>query len=188
MDVSESASISSGIAQRYATAVFDIAREEKALKALEADVDALEAALAESDELRRMMASPLFPRDEQGRAVTAVAKKMNLSQTMTGALGLMAQNRRLFAVPALLSILRRMIAEEKGEVSAEVTSAQVLTKAQADALAATLKERFGKQVKLNVAVDESLIGGLIVKVGSKMIDTSIRSKLASLQNSMKEVG
>ncbi len=188
MDVSESASISSGIAQRYATAVFDLAREENALKALEADVDALDAALAESDDLRRMMTSPLLPREEQGRAITALAQKMKLSQTMTGALGLMAQNRRLFAVPQLLSILRRMIAEEKGEVSAEVTSATVLTKAQADALAATLKERFGKKVKLNVAVDESLIGGLVVKVGSKMVDTSIRSKLAALQNSMKEVG
>jgi len=186
--VSESASISSGIAQRYATAVFDLAREGKAFKALEADVDALEAALADSEDLRRVLISPLIPRDEQGRAVTEIAKKMDLSQTMSGALGLMARNRRLFAVPAFLSILRRMIAEEKGEVSAEVTSATVLTKAQADALAATLKERFGKQVKLNVAVDESLIGGLIVKVGSKMVDTSIRSKLAALQNSMKEVG
>jgi len=186
--VSESASISSGIAQRYATAVFDLAREEKALKTLESDLDALEGALAESADLRRMMTSPIYPREDQARAVAALAEKMNLSQTVTGVLGLMARNRRLFAVPALLSILRRMIAEEKGEVSAEVTSATVLTKAQADALASTLKERFGKQVKLNVSVDESLIGGLIVKVGSKMIDTSIRSKLAALQNSMKEVG
>lgn len=188
MDVSESASISSGIAQRYATAVFDLSREDKALKALESDVDTLDAALSESPDLRRMLSSPLYPRDEQKRAIAALAEKMQLSQTMTGALGLMAQNRRLFAVAPFLSILRRMIAEEKGEVSADVTSATVLTKAQADALAGTLKDRFGKQVKLNVAVDESLIGGLIVKVGSKMIDTSIRSKLASLQNSMKEVG
>jgi F-type H+-transporting ATPase subunit delta len=188
MDVSESASISSGIAQRYATAVFDLAREEKALETLESDVDTIEAALAESEDLRRMLSSPLYPRDDQGRAVAALADRMNLSQTMAGALGLMARNRRLFAVAPFLSILRRMIAEEKGEVSAEVTSATVLTKAQADALASTLKDRFGKQVKLNVSVDESLIGGLIVKVGSKMIDTSIRSKLAALQNSMKEVG
>jgi len=186
--VSESASISSGIAQRYATAVFDLAREEKALKTLEADVEALETALADSAELRRMITSPLLAREEQARATAAIADKMGLSQTMSGALGLMARNRRLFAVPALLAILRRMIAEEKGEVSAEVTSATVLTKAQADALASTLNERFGKKVKLNVSVDESLIGGLIVKVGSKMVDTSIRSKLAALQNSMKEVG
>ena len=186
--MSESASISSGIAQRYATAVFDLAREEKALKTLEADVEALHATLAESADLRRMITSPLLARDEQGRAIAAIAEKMGLSQTMSGALGLMARNRRLFTVPALLSILRRMLAEEKGEVSAEVTSAMVLTKAQADALAKALKAQLGKSVKLNVAVDEALIGGLVVKVGSTMIDTSIRAKLAALQNSMKEVG
>lgn len=186
--MSEPASISSGIAQRYATAVFDLAKEGKALKALEADVDALEAAVNESADLRAMMHSPVYSREQQGKAITALAEKMKMSQTIRGALGLMAQNRRLFAVPQLVAALRRMIAEEKGEVTAEVTSATVLTKAQADALAATIKDRIGKKVKLNVSVDESLIGGLIVKVGSKMIDTSIRSKLAALQNSMKEVG
>ncbi|KPQ07590.1 MAG: F-type H+-transporting ATPase delta subunit AtpH [Rhodobacteraceae bacterium HLUCCA12] len=188
VDVSEPASISSGIAQRYATAVFDLAKEGKALKALEADIAALEAAMKDSADLRAMMNSPVYSRADQGKAITALAKKMDLSPTTTGALGLMAQNRRLFAVPAFLAALRQMIAEEKGEISAEVVSATVLSKAQADALAATIKDRVGKKVKLNVSVDEDLIGGLIVKVGSKMIDTSIRSKLAALQNSMKEVG
>jgi len=188
VDVSEPASISSGIAQRYATAVFDLAKEGKALKALEADVAALESAVNESADLRAMMHSPVYSREQQGKAITALAEKMNLSSTMRGGLGLMAQNRRLFAVPQFIAALLRMIAEEKGEVTADVTSATVLTKAQADALAATIKDRIGKKVKLNVSVDESLIGGLIVKVGSKMIDTSIRSKLAALQNSMKEVG
>ncbi|MFN3954995.1 MAG: F0F1 ATP synthase subunit delta [Pararhodobacter sp.] len=188
VDVSEPASISLGIAQRYATAVFDLAKEGKALKALEADVDALETALDQNADLRVMMNSPVYSRDEQGKAVIAVADAMKLSPATRGTLGLMAQNRRLFAVPALLATLKRMIAEENGEITAEVVSASVLTKAQADALAASIKERVGKKVKLNVSVDESLIGGLIVKVGSKMIDTSIRSKLAALQNSMKEVG
>jgi F-type H+-transporting ATPase subunit delta len=188
VDVSEPASISSGIAQRYATAVFDLAKEGGALAALEADVDALEAALNDSETLRETLSSPVYSREDLGKAVTALADKMNLSQTTRGALGMMAQNRRLFALPQLCAALRRMIADEKGEVTAEVVSASVLTKAQADTLAKTLKERVGKTVKLNVAVDESLIGGLIVKVGSKMIDTSIRSRLAALQNSMKEVG
>ena len=107
---------------------------------------------------------------------------------MAGTLGLMARNRRLFALPQLLAILRRMSAEARGEVSAEVISASVLTKAQADRLAAAIQSRIGKTVKLNVSVDEALVGGLIVKVGSTMIDTSIRSRLAALQNSMKEVG
>ena len=186
--MSEPASISTGIAARYATAVFELAREAKALKALEADVDALGAALADSPDLAAMIASPVYSRDQQARVMEALGAKMGLAPFTSGALGLMAQNRRLFALPQLLAALSAMIAEEKGEVTAEVTSAKVMTKAQADALSAALKAQIGKTVKLNVAVDESLIGGLIVKVGSKMIDTSIRSQLAALQNSMKEVG
>ena len=188
VDVSEPASISTGIAARYATAVFELAKEGSALSALEADVDALDAALATSDALKAMISSPVHSREDMGRAIAALATKMNLTAITAGVLGIMAQNRRLFALPHVIAALRRMIAEAKGEVTAEVTSASVLTKAQADQLAATLKARIGKIVKLNVAVDESLIGGLIVKVGSKMIDTSIRSKLEALQNSMKEVG
>ncbi|MFN4101094.1 MAG: F0F1 ATP synthase subunit delta [Pararhodobacter sp.] len=186
--MSEPASISTGIAARYATAIFDLAKENSALAALETDIDTLEAALKDSSDLRAMLSSPVYSRDDMGKAITALAASMNLSGTMRGALGMMAQNRRLFAVPQLLVALRRMLAEERGEVTAEVTSASALTKSQADALAKTLKARVGKTVKLNVAVDEKLIGGLVVKVGSKMIDTSIRSKLAALQNSMKEVG
>ena len=186
--MSEPASISTGIAQRYATAVFDLAKEGGALAALESDVDQMEAAMNASADLRAVLTSPVYTRAEMAEAIDALAEKMSLSQTTRGALGMMARNRRLFALPQLCASLRGMIAEEKGEVTADVTSASVLTKAQADALASTLQSRIGKTVKLNVAVDESLIGGLIVKVGSKMIDTSIRSKLAALQNTMKEVG
>jgi F-type H+-transporting ATPase subunit delta len=188
VDVSEPASISSGIAQRYATAVFDLAREGKSIPALESDLDAIEAALAASPDLRAVIASPVYSRDDLANAVAALAKTLKLSATTTGALGLMARNRRLFALPQLVAALRAAIAAEKGEVTAEVTSASVLTKAQADALVAALQASAGKTVKLNVAVDESLIGGLVVKLGSKMIDTSIRSKLQALQNTMKEVG
>lgn len=186
--MSEPASISSGIAQRYATAVFDLAKEGGALAALESDVEQLESAMNISADLRAVLTSPVYTREEMAEAINALAEKMSLSQFMRGTLGVMAQNRRLFALPQLCASLRGMIAEEKGEVTADVTSASVLTKAQADALASSLTSRIGKTVKLNVAVDESLIGGLIVKVGSKMIDTSIRSKLAALQNTMKEVG
>lgn len=188
VDVSEPVSISSGIAGRYATAVFELAREAKGLTALEKDVEALDAALAASADLRTVISSPVYTRDDQGRAIAAIAAKMGLSQVLTGTLGLMAQNRRLFVLPQLLSALRDMIAAEKGEVTAEVWSAQPLTAAQSKDLAASLKKTVGKTVKLKAAVDDSLIGGLIVKVGSKMIDTSIRSKLAQLQNVMKEVG
>ncbi|WP_413870809.1 F0F1 ATP synthase subunit delta [Albidovulum sp.] len=186
--MSEPASISAGIAGRYATAVFELAKEANGLAALEADVAALEQALKDSADLRGLIASPVFSRDEQGRAVSAIAARMGLSPTVANTLSLMAANRRLFVLPQLLSALGDMIAEEKGEVTAEVTAAAELTKTQAEKLAASLKKSVGKTVKLNTTVDESLIGGLIVKVGSKMIDTSIRSKLASLQNAMKEVG
>lgn len=188
VDVSEPASISTGIATRYATAAFELAKEGAALPALESDLDTLDAALGESPELRAMLSSPVYSREDMGKAITALADKMGLSGTMRGVMGMMAQNRRLFALPQLVAVLRGMIAEEKGEVTAEVTAAQPLSDAQASQLAETLKAKIGKTVKLNVAVDETLIGGLIVKVGSKMIDTSIRSKLAALQNSMKEVG
>lgn len=186
--MSESASTASGIAGRYALAVFDLVKEGNGIKSLEADVGALEGAFKDSAEFRELILSPVYSRDDQANAVAAIAAKMKLSDTLGKTLGLMASNRRLFVLPQLLSTLKDMIAEEKGEVTAEVTSAAELTKAQATKLAASLKKTVGKDVKLNVAVDESLIGGLVVKVGSKMIDTSIRAKLASLQNVMKEVG
>lgn len=186
--MSDTASISAGIAKRYATAAFDLARETRGQKALDADVEALGAALAASAELRAAIASPVIGRDEMAAAVGALADKMRLGEVMRGTLGVMARNRRLFVLPALLAELRRLSAEARGEVTAEVTSASGLSKAQAEKLAAAIQAKIGKAVKLNVSVDGALIGGLIVKVGSKMIDTSIRSRLAALQNSMKEVG
>jgi F-type H+-transporting ATPase subunit delta len=188
VDVSETASTASGIAGRYALAVFDLVREANGVKALEADVAALGAALAGSADLRDLIGSPVYSREDQSAAIGAIAKKMGLSGILSNTLALMASNRRLFVLPQLLSALTAMIAEEKGEVTAEVTAAAALTAAQSKKLAASLKKSVGKDVNLNVSVDESLIGGLVVKVGSKMIDTSIRSKLASLQNAMKEVG
>ena len=186
--MSEPASISSGIAARYATAIFEMAKESKKLKAIEGDLDALEAVLKDSGDFRDLINSPIYTRDEQGAAVAGIAKKMKLSPLVTKALGLMATKRRLFVLPHLAANLRDLIAAEHGEVTADVTAAKALTKAQQDKLAKTLKASVGKDVKINLAVDESLIGGLIVKVGSKMIDTSIRSKLGNLQNAMKEVG
>ncbi len=188
VDVSESASISSGIAVRYATAIFEIVQENKNLPKLEANLDDLSAALDDSADLRELISSPVFSREEQGQAVSAIANKMGLIPAVTNALGLMAEKRRLFVLPQLIAVLRDMLAEEKGEVTADVASATALSDAQAVKLAETLKASVGKDVKINATVDESLIGGLVVKVGSKMIDTSIRSKLNSLQNAMKEVG
>jgi F-type H+-transporting ATPase subunit delta len=186
--VSETASISTRIAGRYAKAIFELAKEDKAVAAIEQDVDALDTVLTENAEFRDLISSPIYSRDAQGGAIVAIAKKMGLSANLTSLLGLMAAKRRLFVLPQLVQRLRALIADEKGEVTAEVTAATELTKAQTDKLAKTLKASIGKDVKIKLSVDERLIGGLVVKVGSKMIDTSIASKLANLQNAMKEVG
>jgi len=186
--VSESASISTGIASRYATAVFELARDGNALDTLERDIETLEASLSDSADFRDLVHSPVYSREQQGNAIGAIASKMGLTDMLANTLRLMASKRRLFVLPQLLAGLRARIADAKGEVTAEVRAATALTADQEKALAEALKSSVGKDVKMNVTVDESLIGGLVVKVGSKMIDTSIRSKLAALQNTMKEVG
>ena len=188
VDVSEPASISLGIAQRYATAVFDLAREAGAIGTLEGDIDALSAALTESADFAAMVRSPLYSRQDQQDAITALAGQMGLSPLTVNTLALMAAKRRLFVLPQLIKALRDLIAQEKGEVTAEITAAAPLTDAQAARLADTLKAKIGRDVKINTTVDESLIGGLVVKVGSRMIDTSVAAKLANLQQAMKEVG
>ncbi|MFT4715164.1 MAG: F-type H+-transporting ATPase subunit delta [Paracoccaceae bacterium] len=186
--MSETASISLGVAARYATAVFDLAQEGKKLAAIENDVNALAAALESSDDFSDLISSPVYSRAEQAGAIAAIAKKMGLNGITTNTLGLMAENRRLFVLPHLVTAIRDLIAEEKGEVTAEITSAKKLTKAQETKLAASLKKAVGKDVIIQATVDEALIGGLVVKVGSQMIDSSIASKLSNLQNAMKEVG
>ena len=188
VDVSEPASISNGIAGRYATAVFELAKEGKSLKALETDIAVLAEAIDASDDVRGFFSSPVYTREEMGRAAIAVAEKAGFSDIMKNALALMAENRRLFVVPQFVAAVKAAIAAEKGEVTAEVVTAKALTKTQADKLAKTLKAQVGKDVNVEASVDESLIGGMIVKVGSRMVDTSIKSKLAALQNTMKEVG
>lgn len=188
VDVSETAGISTGIAARYATAVFDLAKEGKDIKALETDVAALQAAIADSADFTTLLTSPLYNRDEQGAAVTAISKKMGLSVTVSNVLSLLVAKRRLFVLPHMLAVLQDRLADERGEMTAEVTTAKSLTEAQSDKLAKTLSGQVGKTVTIKQTVDESIIGGLIVKMGSRMIDTSIAAKLNALQNTMKEVG
>jgi F-type H+-transporting ATPase subunit delta len=188
VDVSEPASISSGIAARYASAVFELAKDASDLKTLESNVQDLDTVLADSSDIRDLINSPVVSREDQANAIAAVAKKMKLMPIVSNTLALMASKRRLFVLPALVAQLRALIAEEKGEMTAEVISAKAMTKTQTDKLAKAIKARIGKDVKIDATVDEELIGGLVIKVGSQMIDTSIRSKLNSLSNVMKEVG
>ncbi|MFC3628371.1 F0F1 ATP synthase subunit delta [Paracoccus angustae] len=188
MTVANSVSMSQSIAGRYAQAVFDIAREEGGLDALAQQTADLRAALDDSADLRALISSPIYTRDQQSAAIAALSERMGFSPVLANTLQLMARNRRLFVLPQLVRQLQALIAEERGEVTADVTSAVALTDDQQARLRDTLAQKSGKIVKLNTRVDESLIGGMIVKLGSQMIDSSIRSKLASLQNAMKEVG
>ncbi len=188
VDVSEPASISSGIAKRYATAIFELAKDDNSLDQIASDADTLTAALNDSEAFRDLIHSPIYSREDQRQAIGALADRMGLSTTTGNTLRLMAQKRRLFVLRELARQLREMIARERGEITADVTAAQELSDEQREKLAGALKDAVGRDVNINLSVDESLIGGLVVKVGSKMIDTSIRSKLDSLKNSMKEVG
>ncbi|MFD1482147.1 F0F1 ATP synthase subunit delta [Paracoccus nototheniae] len=188
MTVANSVSMSHSIAGRYAQAVFEIAKEEGSLDALATQTADLDAALKDSPALRDLIVSPIYSRDDQARAIGALATKMGFAPVLANTLQLMARNRRLFVLPQLTARLAELMATERGEITADVTSAIALTDAQADRLKQTLADKSGKTVKLNTRVDETLIGGMIVKLGSKMIDSSIRSKLSSLQNVMKEVG
>ena len=186
--MANSASISASIAGRYAQALFDIVKEAGEVDQLSSQVDELGTAIGESDDLRDLIASPVYTRRQQQDGIAAVAQKMGLAAPLANTLALMAQNRRLFTLPQLVSALRGLIAEERGEITADVVSATALSDEQKQRLTATLAEKSGKTVKLNTRVDETLIGGMIVKLGSQMIDSSVRSRLASLQNAMKEVG
>lgn len=186
--MANSSSISQSVAGRYAQAVFDLARESGSIDQIATEVEDLRVALDESADLRTMITSPRVSRSEQGRAIEQIASKMGLGPTLTNTLRLMAKNRRLFVLPHLVQRLQALIADERGEMTADVTSAVALSDEQQQRLTATLAEKSGKKIKLNTRVDDTLIGGMIVKLGSKMIDSSIRSKLASLQNIMKEVG
>lgn len=188
MTVANSASISADIAGRYAQALFDLVKDSGGIDALSMQIDDLARAYDDSADLRDLTVSPLYGRTAQEAAVSALAARMGLSVELANTLKLLARNRRLFTLPQFIARLRGLIADARGEVTADVTSAQELTDDQRNRLVSTLNAKTGKTVKLNARVDETLIGGMIVKLGSQMIDSSIRSKLASLQNAMKEVG
>jgi F-type H+-transporting ATPase subunit delta len=186
--VADSASLSSELAGRYATALYELSEEAGLLFTVEGDLISLKAALDESADLRDLCASPVYSRAEQAEAMASVADAMGLNGLTRNVLGLMAGKRRLFALSAVIEAFAAKMSDYRGEVAADVTAAAPLTEDQVTALTTALRDSVGKTVLLNVTVDEAIIGGLVVKVGSKMIDTSIRTKLAKLNNAMKEVG
>jgi F-type H+-transporting ATPase subunit delta len=179
---------SSGVAGRYATALFELALEQKALERVADDLNRFGEALDAFDDLVRLVKSPVFSADEQGRALAAILEQLTIDGLTKNFLLLVAKNRRLFATPDMIRAFRAMLARHRGEIGATVTAASKLTESQITALKQALKAALGKEVMLDEQVDAGLLGGLVVKVGSRMVDTSLRTKLNSLKVAMKEVG
>jgi F-type H+-transporting ATPase subunit delta len=179
--------IVSGVAGRYATALFELALEEKQLDAVKADLDRFTTLMEESDELARLIRSPVYGADEQTKALTAVLEKVEIRGLAANFVKRVAANRRLFAIRHILGAFRALVARHKGEVTAQVTAAQKLSDQNLDALKGALKTvTGGKDIDFDVKVDPVIIGGLIVKVGSRMVDSSLRTKLNSIKLAMKE--
>ena len=180
--------MTTGVAERYASALFDLAKEQGKHVQVEQDLTRFQTILDSSEDLRRMVRSPVFSAAEQAKALTAVAEKAGITGLTGNFLKVLASNRRLFALADVIKNYRLIAARNRGEVSAEVTSAHALTEAQMQALKDQLKAGIGKDVTISAKVDPSLLGGLIVKVGSRMIDNSLKTKINSLKVAMKGTG
>ncbi len=180
-----SGGITASLQGRYASALFDLAREQNLVSTVEADLEKLGEALTASDDLAALVRNPKVSREAGAKAVDAVAGVLGLSPLTRNLLGVLAGNRRLAVLADVIRAFAAIAAAERGEVTAEVTSAHPLTDAQLKALAAKLQEREGRTVKLRTSVDPELLGGLVVRIGSSQIDTSIRTRLNSLAHAMK---
>lgn len=176
------------MATRYATALFELAEEGNALDKVAQDLATVERMTAESEDLRKVLQSPIVSRDAQAAAVTALAGPAGIGDTVAKFLGVLAENRRLFALPAITAAYRARLAAARGEVTAEVTSAVPLDGEQLEAVKASVSRYAGKAVSLTADVDPSLLGGLVVRIGSRMIDASLKTKLQQLELAMRGVG
>ncbi|MBO0346481.1 F0F1 ATP synthase subunit delta [Roseibium limicola] len=186
--VTDNVSLVSGVAKRYASALLGLAEETGVIADVERDLATFEGFLEESADLKRLVYSPAFSAEEQLDALTALLNKAQISGLAANFVKLVAKNRRLFVLPGMITAFRALLAEKRGVETAEVTAAAELSDDQVAALKEALEASRGKTVNLAVKVDPALIGGLVVKMGSRMIDTSLRTKLNSLKFAMKEVG
>ena len=177
-----------GVAGRYASALLDTAKEANQVAEVERDMNAISAMIDDSEDMRRLVRSPVFTAEDQSKALEAVLGKADAAQLTTNFFKLLARNRRLFATQDIIRAFKALAANARGEVQAEVASAVALNDAQLNELRDTLKASVGKDVMLETKVDPSLLGGLVVKIGSRMIDSSLKSKIATLKTRMKEVG
>lgn len=180
-----SSGIRASLAGRYATALFELATENKAIDTVEASLATLNQAISESDDLSALTSSPVVSREDAGQAIAAAASALELDTLTTNVLGVMAANRRLDQIPALVRAFTTLASGHRGEVTAEVTSAHPLDGGQIDALKAQLKKRVGSDVSVSAQVDPDILGGLVVKIGSQMIDSSIKTRLNTLSQAMK---
>jgi F-type H+-transporting ATPase subunit delta len=179
--------IVSGMAGRYATALFELALEEKAVDAVKKDLEQFDALIADNADLARLVRSPVFGADEQLKALSAILDKAGIKGLAANFLRVITTNRRLFAVRDMIRDFRMLVARHRGEVTAKITVAEKLNDSNLDALKSALKSvTGGKEIDLNVKIDPAIIGGLIVKVGSRMIDSSLRTKLNAIKFAMKE--
>jgi F-type H+-transporting ATPase subunit delta len=176
------------IARPYASALYELASEAKQVPDVEASLEAVSALVSESDDFSSFLRSPVITADVKSAVIAQILEKAKTLELVSNFIRLVAKNGRLFALPTMIASFRDLAAAERGEIRAEVTSASPLSAAQVKSLAETLKKKIGKTVSLDEHVDESLIGGLMVKVGSQMIDTSLRTKLTAMKIAMKEVG
>ncbi len=179
------AGIQASLPGRYAAALFDLARDAKSIDTVETSLKTLESALDQSGDLKRLITSPLIGRDAAAAAIKAVGSTLTLDALTTNFLGVLAQNRRLRQTPAVIAAFRAMAANHRGETTAQVTTAHPLSADQVTALKAKLKTRVGRDVAVDMKTDPAILGGLIVKIGSQMIDGSIRTKLNTLAGAMK---
>lgn len=173
------------LAGRYARALFDLAQDGGSLAAVEASMARIGDALASSDDLKALVASPVVSRTDAARAIAAVSRQLSLDPLTGNFLGVLARNRRLGKLGEVVRAFASMTAAHRGEVSADVTSAHPLDNAQVKALKAKLKSRLGRDVAVNLTVDPAILGGLVVKVGSRLMDASIRTRLNTLAAAMK---
>ena len=175
----------SGLAGRYATALYELAEADKQLDTVAQDLSAISDMVADSDDLSRLIRSPVIARDDQVAAMDAILTEAGVSELTKRFIGVVAQNRRLFALTAMIKQFQGILARRRGELTAEVTTAQALTDAQRQAIEDGLKKAMGTKVAVDARVDEDLLGGLMVKVGSRMIDSTIKTKLQQLRLSMR---
>lgn len=174
------------MAGRYATALFELALEAKAIDQVSADLAKFDAMIADSADLGRLVKSPVFTAEQQTNAVGAILDKAGIGGLAAKFLKLVASNRRLFSVREMARAYKALVAKHKGEMTAQVTVADKLNDARLGEIKAALKSVTGKDVQVDVQVDPAIIGGLIVKVGSRMVDSSLRTKLNAIKFAMKE--